>query len=72
MSNITKEDALIKFKEFCLQEDNQSNIDNKYDQNEELDWFSLSIGFFASLGLDSEESHELARISRYKYEYWSN
>ena len=47
---MTEADALERFKQFCLAERSASE-DDKFDASEEQDWFSLSLGFFAALGL---------------------
>lgn len=66
---MTDADALERFKQFCLAERSASK-DEKFDASEEQDWFSLSLGFFAALGLNSESANKLAREARYTHHYW--
>lgn len=66
---MTDSDALERFKQFCLAERSASK-DEKFDASEEQDWFSLSLGFFAALGLSSESANKLAREARYTHHYW--
>jgi hypothetical protein len=57
------DDAMDKFRLFCLNNDYDSHFD-------ELDWYALSIGFFAALGLSRETVQELALQARYTHHYW--
>jgi hypothetical protein len=40
------------------------------DPSEEYDWNGIAIGYFIAKSVDIEESHKLARIARYHYQYW--
>ena len=70
MTTITPEEAMDKFKTFCTEEIKLTEED-RLDYNDEQDWTSLSLGFFKALGIDSDTCHDLARIARYEYHYWS-
>lgn len=67
---MTEADALERFKQFCLAE-MSANEDDKFDPCEERDWFSLSLGFFAALGLNSRSANKLAGEARYTHHYWA-
>lgn len=67
---MTKEEAMEKFKALCVKEYAEADEDNKLDASEEQDWFSLSLGFFAALGFEAEDCHELALVARYDNQYW--
>jgi hypothetical protein len=55
---------LMNFKdEVC----DQSNL---VDPNEELDWVSISLGYFIAKGENIKEAYNLSRIARYHYHYW--
>lgn len=62
---LTKKEAMKKFKLFCLHND----YDNQF--GDELDWYSLSIGFFTALGLSKEIVTDLALDARYTHGYWT-
>lgn len=66
-----QQQALEAFRQFCLREFAEVDPDKKFDAAEEQDWMSLSLGFFAALGLSSEHAHELAVHARYDLQYWS-
>lgn len=66
-----QEQALEAFRQFCLNEYAQADPDKKFDADEEQDWTSLSLGFFAALGLSAEHAHDLARHARYDLQYWN-
>jgi hypothetical protein len=40
------------------------------DPDEELDWFSLSYGFFIARGASIDDAHTLSRHARYDLQYW--
>lgn len=63
--------SVQKFKEFCLAEYAQTDVNNKFDRHEEQDWYSLSLGFFAALGHNAYDAHAMALEVRYTKEYWS-
>lgn len=70
-------EALEKFKSFCLtqipvDEDDPRRTDDEglIDGSGEQDWFSLSLGFFAALGLHPSACHTLAIRARYTHHYW--
>ena len=62
---IDKDDVLMRtFKrKICDRAD-------EIDPTSELDWYSLSIGFFMALGLDSARAGDYANEARYTYGYW--
>lgn len=43
---------------------------SKIDPSEEQDWYSLSLGFFAALGLGNAACHRLALHACYDMQYW--
>jgi hypothetical protein len=47
----------------CMKED-------KIDPNSELDWYSLSLGFFLALDITPDDAHELSIEARYNHHYW--
>lgn len=63
VKNMKQQEALDKFKEFCRKR-------QSIDERSELDWYALSLGYFAALGFSDDECHDLAIKSRYTYEYW--
>lgn len=42
------------------------------DPTRELDWFSLSIGYFLAEGVPIEEAEVLAEETRYTHGYWQS
>ena len=66
---VTEADAIAKFKQFCEAEQ-VAGEEDKFDADEEQDWYSLSLGFFAALGFNSEAAHKMALDARYTYHYW--
>lgn len=64
-----EQEALDKFEAFCTA-DVKKNGGSKIDESEEQDWFSLSLGFFAALGLNTTACHRLAVYARYTCHYW--
>jgi hypothetical protein len=36
----------------------------------EIDWYSLSIGWFLAKGASVQDAADLAREARYKHQYW--
>lgn len=62
---ITPEEAMERFKQFCL---SKHGYDDYFD---DLDWYDLSIGFFTALGQSAEIVEDLACEARYKHEYWT-
>lgn len=40
------------------------------DSSEDLDWFSLSIGFFIACGIKPARAYDLATHVRYDKQYW--
>jgi hypothetical protein len=44
--------------------------ENQIDPSSELDWYSLSLGFFLALDITPDEAHELSREARYNHHYW--
>jgi hypothetical protein len=57
---------LIKFRdEICGERGKE--LDREHD---ELDWFSLSVGFFLANGASIGEALGLAITARYNYQYW--
>lgn len=67
---MTKGEAREKFHQFCLDDKNPDGS-SKVDPDEELDWYALSVGFFIALGLDGDDSRDLAGIVRYTDHYWN-
>lgn len=70
---MTNDQAMAKFKSFC--ENDRKNkrdgtVGSKIDESDEQDWFSLSLGFFAALGLSNIRCHNLAIKARYTHHYW--
>lgn len=75
MTQLTKEEALAKFKAFWEQEvlarqaykqaveEDSPNIDDDscFDASDDEDWHSLALGFFAALGFNAKDSLELSR-----------
>lgn len=46
--------------------------EKEIDPNEELDWFSMSIGYFIAKGLSVQDAFNLASEVRYVDEYFTN
>lgn len=64
------------FKQFCIQsqkpelwteEEREELGDEPY---EETDFYGLSLGFFIALGVPQVHAFDLARITRYHFQYW--
>jgi hypothetical protein len=51
--------------DICLR---SKEIDDAY----ELDWYDMSVGYFLAKGADIEKALELARIARYRFQYFEN
>lgn len=56
---------LEKFKKIC-------ELSDRLDPDNELDWYSLSIGFFIAHRLSMKYAHELAIEAKYKHQYWND
>lgn len=67
MTNSIKsiDDELLEEFKICYL--NHSN----HSQDDVIDWFSLSIGFFLAKGLNIKKAYELSLDARYKHEYWN-
>jgi hypothetical protein len=46
--------------------DNSKEVDS----SNELEWYSLSIGFFLAMGLSVDQAYDYAIAARYDYKYW--
>lgn len=62
--------SMDKFKAFCLKE-HAADEYTRFDGADNQDWYSLSLGFFAALGHNASDSHEMARLATYQYEHWT-
>lgn len=71
------EEAVAKFRDFCdtkagggnrLTVEERDYLGN--DPFEESDFHDLSLGFFIALGVPLNDSFDLARITRYDFQYW--
>jgi hypothetical protein len=61
--------ALQAFEDWCAK-DRTTKGKSKLDKEEEQDWYSLSLGFFAAFGLSNAACHRLALHARYDLHYW--
>jgi len=70
--NKKETDALEQFRIWCEKDKKSDDKQNcsKIDPSDEQDWFSLSLGFFAALGLSNSACHRLALHARYDLQYW--
>lgn len=79
------EEALEKFKAFCVEQVRLQKIARGMDDdspefsdieercvdiNDERDWYDMSIGFFIGIGCDVSQSIRLALDARYEHHYW--
>lgn len=39
-------------------------------EDDGLDWYSMSIGFFLAKGATVDQAYDLASKARYTYQYW--
>jgi hypothetical protein len=62
-------EAYSRFRVWCVT-DMVFPTGSKMDEGDTQDWFSLSLGFFAALGLSADEAHLLALRARYDDHYW--
>ncbi len=60
-----------KFKKFCKNFEALSLETKKELDEDEIDWYALSLGFFIALKVPVDQAIELALYSRYQMEYWS-
>jgi hypothetical protein len=65
-----EQEGLDKFKAWCLADRTKEGT-SKLDKEEEQDWYSLSLGFFAALGLTNAACYRLALHARYDLHYWT-
>jgi hypothetical protein len=42
------------------------------DEAADLDWYDMSIGYFLAKGADIEKAFYLARMARYRFQYFEN
>ena len=67
-------EALAKFEAWVKADASKKivsgELGSKIDPSEEQDWYSLSLGFFAALGLKNAACHRLALYARYTCHYW--
>lgn len=66
---MTKTQALNKFKAFVVADQSKKKKD-RIDPAGDHDWFDISLGFFAALGLSADVCHTLACAARYDHKYW--
>lgn len=70
MTRRLQQKAIRKFMKFCKRDQDKGYHYHQIDPSGEQDWFSLSLGFFAALGLTDDEAHEAAMHVRYDKHYW--
>jgi hypothetical protein len=58
-------DAVEKFRRLC-------ETSRDIDYGDQLDWYSVSIGFFLSCGLTADEAQLAALYVRYELQYWND
>jgi hypothetical protein len=66
-------DDIELFKKFCINSSNISAADRFEVGNEpydEVDFYDLSLGFFAARGINIPDTFSLAIICRYDFGYW--
>lgn len=78
---MTKDEAMEKFRQFCITQEKNAAIDRasmededyvpiSIDPDQEEDWTSLSLGFFAALGFSASDCTKMALEARYTHHYW--